>query len=405
MATNKVEIGFDLSGLPDSEFARLDDAFFGILDAPQTILGGAIYQDVTPSVITYNVNRGKSRQLDRYQAGKANVTLDNNDRIFDPLYGESPYRGQLIPKRALRITSNNVIQYEGLIDDWDLTYSPQGNSFAGIVASDAFAQFANQTLAGGTATAQFTGERIATVLSNAGVQWPNTRVNAETGLQFLQADVINDGVGALAYLNTITDSEPGSLFIGKAGDVVFKDRGAASAGTPIKFADDGTGIPYQELAVVYGAELLFNEVTVERANGGTAIATNQASQDEYGILSLSRTGLPLDNDTSAENLAQYLVSQFAEPEYRFEAITIEIIDLPPATQTSVLDLELGDFVQVKFTPNNIPPAIDRFAEVIRISQTVTETSHKITFGLASTEYNFWKLSDFVFGRLGNALAY
>ena len=405
MATNKVEIGFDLSGQPGAEFARLDDAFFGILDAPQTILGGAIYQDVTPSVITYGIGRGKSRQLDRYQAGKANVTLDNNDRIFDPLFEASPYRGQLLPKRAVRITSNDVIQYEGLIDDWDLSYSPQGNSFAGIVASDAFAQFANQTLVGGTATAQFTGDRVETILANAGVQWPNTRIQTETGKQFLQADVINDGVGALQYLNLITESEPGSLFIGKSGDVVFKDREAVTAGTPVVFADDGSGIPYQELAVVYGAELLFNEVTVERTNGGTALATNAASQNEYGILSLSRTGLPLDNDTSAQNLAEYLVAQFAEPEYRFESITIEIIDLASEVQTSILNLELGDFVEVKFTPNNIPPAIDRFAEVIRINQTVTETSHKITLGLASTEYNFWKLSDFVFGRLGNALAY
>jgi len=405
MATNKVEIGFDLSGLPDAEFAKLDDAFFGILDAPQTILGGAIFQDVTPSVITYGIGRGKSRQLDRYQAGKANVTLDNNTRVFDPLFGESPYRGQLLPKRALRITSNNVIQYEGLIDDWDLTYSPQGNSFAGIIASDAFAQFSNQTLRGGTATPQTTGERISTVLTNAGVQWPNTRTDLETGRQDLQGDVIADGVGALQYLNLITESEPGSLFIGKSGDVVFRDRAAATAGTPLLFADDGTGIPYQALEVVYGAELLFNEVTVERKNGGTAVATNTGSQNEYGILSLSRTGLPLDSDTSAENLAQYLVSQFAEPEYRFESIEIEIIDLPIETQTAILNLELADFVQVKFTPNNIPPAIDRFAEVIRISQTVTETSHRISFGLASSEYNFWSLSDPVFGRLGNALGY
>jgi len=405
MATNKVEIGFDLSGLPDAEFAKLDDAFFGILDAPQTILGGAIFQDVTPSVITYGIGRGKSRQLDRYQAGKANVTLDNNTRVFDPLFGESPYRGQLLPKRALRITSNSVVQYEGLIDDWDLTYSPQGNSFAGIIASDAFAQFSNQTLRGGTATPQTTGERISTVLTNAGVQWPNTRTDLETGRQDLQGDVIADGVGALQYLNLITESEPGSLFIGKSGDVVFRDRAAATAGTPLLFADDGTGIPYQALEVVYGAELLFNEVTVERKNGGTAVATNTGSQNEYGILSLSRTGLPLDSDTSAENLAQYLVSQFAEPEYRFESIEIEIIDLPIETQTAILNLELADFVQVKFTPNNIPPAIDRFAEVIRISQTVTETSHRISFGLASSEYNFWSLSDPVFGRLGNALGY
>ena len=405
MATNKVEIGFDLSGLPDAEFARLDDAFFGILDAPQTILGGAIYQDVTPSVISYTLTRGKSRQLDRYAAGKANVTLNNNDRLFDPLYAASPYRGQIIPRRALRISSNDVIQYEGLIDDWDLDYSPQGNSFAGIVASDAFNSLANQTLVGGTVIAEQTGERIVDVLANAGVKWPADRVDVETGLQGLQSEVLADGLGALQYLNTIADSEPGSLFISKAGSIVFRDRAASSAGTPIVFADDGTGIQYQSLAVVYGAELLYNEVTVERKNGGTAVASDLDSQEEYGILSLSRNNLPLDNDTSAENLAQYLVSQFAEPEYRFEAITIEIIDLASATQTSILDLELGDFVQVKFTPNNIPPAIDRFAEVIRINQTVTETSHRITLGLASTEYNFWRLSDFVFGRLGNALAY
>ena len=154
MATNKVEIGFDLSGLPDAEFAQLDDAFYGILDAPQTILGGAIYQDVTPYVVQYSTGRGKSRQLDRYQAGKLDVTLDNNSRIFDPLFASSPYAGQIIPKRSVRVTSNDVIQSETVIDDWDLSYEPSGNSYAIIKSSDAFAQFANQSLSGGTATAQ-----------------------------------------------------------------------------------------------------------------------------------------------------------------------------------------------------------------------------------------------------------
>jgi len=407
MTTNKVEIGFDLSGNPDAPFAKLDDPFFGILDAPQTILGGAVYQDVTPNVISYNVSRGKSRQLDKYQAGKANVQLDNNDRLFDPLFGGSPYRGQIIPKRAVRITSNNVIQYEGLIDDWDLDYNPNGNSYASIVASDAFAQFANQTLVGGSAIPETTGERIVKVLANSGVLWPADRVNVEAGQQQLQGDVIPNGAAALAYLQSVTDSEPGSLFLSKNGVVVFKDRYAESAGTPVAFADDGSGIPYQALEVVYGAELLFNEVTVERRNGGTATASSLISQTEYGILNLARTNLPLDTDDSAQNLADYLVAQYAEPEYRFESMEIELSDLDSATQTRILDLELGDFVRVKFTPNNIPPAIDRFAEVIRISQRVTPTSHRVILGLASTEYNFFRLSDSVFGRLstGNALAY
>ena len=405
MATNKVEIGFDFSEQAGAEFAKLDDAFYGILDAPQTILGGAIYQDVTPKVVQYSLSRGKSRQLDRYQAGKLDIILDNNDRIFDPLYGTSPYAGQIIPKRSVRVTSNDIIQSETVIDDWDLSYEPSGNSYAIIKSSDAFAQFANQSLSGGTATAQQTGERVTAILQNAGVQWPLDRIDAETGQQALQADVIAEGTNALGYLQTISESEPGALFVSKTGDVKFLDRWSESAGTPVTFADDGSGIPYQSLAVVYGAELLYNEVVVSRTSGGTATATNQTSQNQYGIQNLTRSNLPLDNDTSAQNLADYLVSQYAEPEYRFEALTIEIIDLTEEQQTAILDLELGDSVRVKFTPNDVPPQIDRYAEVIRIAQTVTETSHKVTLGLGSTEGEFWRLSDLVFGRLGNALAY
>lgn len=405
MVTNKVEIGFDFSEQAGAEFAKLDDAFYGILDAPQTILGGAIYQDVTPKVVQYSISRGKSRQLDRYGAGQLNVTLNNNDRIFDPLYTSSPYAGQIIPKRSVRVTSNDVVQVETVIDDWDLNYEPSGNSYAIIKSSDAFAQLANQSLTAGTATAQQTGERVTAILQNAGVQWPLDRIDAETGQQALQADVISDGTNALAYLQTVTESEPGELFISKSGDVTFLDRNAEAAGTPLIFADDGSGIPYQQLAVVYGAELLYNQIVVTRLNGGTATASDVTSQERYGIQNLTRSDLPLDNDTSAQNLADYLIAQYKDPEYRFESIEIEIIELDEATQTQILELELGDFVQIKFTPNNVPPQIDRYAEVIRIAQRVTETSHRITLGLGSTEGEFWRLSDLVFGRIGNALAY
>jgi hypothetical protein len=405
VAENKVEIGFDLSGLPGAEFARLDDAFYGLLDQPQTILGGAIYQDVTPFVIEYQVTRGKSRQLDRYTAGALSVTLNNNSRVFDPLFGGSPYRTQIIPKRAVRVTSNDDIQIEAVIDDWDLQYNPAGNSFAIIEASDAFAQFANQSLSGGTATAQTTGERISAVLANSGVEWPNTRVDVEQGQQSLQADVIGEGTNALSYLQTVAESEPGSLFVSKVGDVKFLDRYGSSPGTATVFADDGTGIAYQNLQVVYGSELLYNQVEVQRLNGGTATKNDNSSQEQYGIQNLTRSGLPLDNDNSADDLATYLLSIYKDPEYRFESLEVELIDLDEATQNQILNLELGSVVQVKFTPNGIPPQIDRFAEVIRISQRVNETSHRVALGLASTEGNFWRLSDYVFGRLGNALAY
>jgi len=233
VATNKVEIGFDLSGQPDAEFAKLDDAFYGILDAAQTILGGAIYQDVTPDVLVYSISRGKSRQLDKYQSGKANIQLDNNLRSYDPLYSASPYAGQILPKREIRITSNSIVQYQGVIDDWDLQYQPEGNSIAIIKASDEMSQMANQSLSAVTNTAQFTGQRIAAILGNAGMQWPNNRTDLETGLQSLQADVISEGTNALSYLNTIADSEPGDFYINRQGIATFKDRYESAPATPV----------------------------------------------------------------------------------------------------------------------------------------------------------------------------
>ena len=407
MAINKVEIGFDLSGNPNAQFAKLDDPFYGILDAPQTILGGALYYDVTPFVLEYDINRGKSRQLDRFPAGRSTVRLNNNNRWFDPLYEASPFYTQIIPKRAVKITSNNIIQYEGVADDWDISYAPEGNSVSALVASDALANLANQTLTGGTTTAQFTGDRIVTVLADPGLEWPADRVIAETGKQFLQADTIPPNTDALGYIEKIVNSEPGVYFINKQGFFVYKDREGSTAGTPILFADDGTGIPYQGLSVIYGSEFLYNQIVIERQNGGTATANNLDSQNTYEILNYTLSGLPLDTDASAEDLADYLVTKFGEPEYRFEQIEIDLAELTQAQQTEILDLEINDYVQVKFTPNNVPPAINKYAEVIGISQNVTPTSHKVRLRLASTSFGFFTLSDLVFGRLteDNVLGY
>lgn len=407
MAENKVEIGFDLSGNPNAQFAKLDDAFYGILDAPQTILGGALYYDVTPFVLEYDISRGKSRQLDRFPAGRATVRLDNNNRWFDPLYEASPYYTQIIPKRSVRVTSNDIIQYEGVADDWDISYAPEGNSVSSLVASDALANLANQTLTGGTATAQYTGERIIDVLADPGVEWPADRVIAETGKQYLQADVIPANQDAIAYIEKIVNSEPGVYFINKQGFFVYKDREGSTAGTPVLFADDGTGIPYQAISVIYGSEFLYNQIVIERLNGGTATANNLDSQDTYEILNYTLSGLPLDNDTSAGDLADYLVTKFGEPEYRFEQVEIELTELTQTQQTQILDLEINDYVQVKFTPNNVPPAINKYAEIIGIGQRATPTSHRVVLKLASTSYGFFRLSDQVFGRLteGNILGY
>jgi len=337
--TNRVEIGFDLSGNPDLDFFVLDDAEKGLLDNTTYLLGGVLFFDVTPKVIDYSISRGKSRFLDRYPAGRLTVNLDNNDRTFDPIYAASPYAGQIIPRREVRVYSNDKLQMEAVIDDWDLSYSPQGNSVATIVASDALTYFANQSLNAKTFDSEFSGERIEEVLNDPSVNWSVDKRDLETGRQLLQGDSIPDGTNALQYIQKVVESEPGSFFIARDGSVTYRDRIANQSSAAItSFADDGSAIPYKSLSVIYGSELLYNEVTVNIQGGSGATRSSQSSQIEYGIINLTFDDLLLNSLDQAEDMATFLVSKYDDPEYRIESVTIDLKNIPQEDVDKVLSM-------------------------------------------------------------------
>lgn len=401
-----VEIGFDIVGA-NAPFFTLDDPVKGILDNTVYPLGGQIFYDVTDKVKSIATRRGKNRQLDEFDPGLANIVFDNNDRTFDPEYAASPYFGQVIPKRAIQVSSGGNRLFTGVIDDWNLTYSPAGDSEASAASSDAFTLFNTQTLPAGTAVAQRSGQRINAVLNLPDVSWPQQNRSIETGTTDLGADVFAEDANVLEYMRLVARSEPGNLFMDKSGNVTFTDRLPDSKGVVIGFADDGTGIAYQGMRVVYGSELLYNEIVLGSQFAGTVTATDPTSVEEYGVLNLTQNDLLIADSTYLEQLAAYYAIKYSQPEYRFESIDVVLDDLDNADQQEVLGLEIGDFVTVKFTPNRIPPAIRKVAEIIRIDHDITPGSHVVSIGFATTEGSFWTLSDIIFGRLssGNVLGF
>jgi hypothetical protein len=408
MAQNyTVEIGFDLTNAENTVFLELDDPVKGLLDSTQYVLGGALFFDVTDDVVDFSVNRGKNRQLDRYGAGNAAITLNNEDRRYDPLYADGPYFGQIIPRRAVRISVDGSRIYTGSIDDWDLSYEVSGRSQAMAVCSDNTYLLANQSLGSATNTTQFPGPRINSILNKTEVNWPAEIRTLDTGETLLQADTISEGTNALSYIQQVAQSEPGFFFVNRDGFAEFVGRYRRTTDTDITFADDGTGIPYKNLEVLYGSELLYNAVTLSQKNGVTVTADDLESQDQYGILTYSVSDLLMDEQSDAVNLATFLAAKYSQPEYRFDRVTVQLDKLDPADKTKLLEADLGDAVFLKFTPNGIGNPIERTAEIIRISHNVVPDSHQITFGLGSLEVSPWRLSDIIFGRLsaGNSLAY
>ncbi len=402
----KVEIGFDIVGA-NAPFFTLDDPAKGLLDNTSFPLSGSVFYDVTDKVRSVSVRRGKNRQLDAFDAGLANIVFINNDRTFDPENPNSPYAGQIIPRRAVRISSGGQVVFTGTVDDWNLTYDTSGYSEASAACSDAFSLLKNQALPAGTAVPQLSGARIEAVLDNPSVDWPDDKRLINPGTIELGADVLTAETNALEYLRLVAKSERGQVFIGKQGDLVFQGRTLTSEPNFVVFADDGTGIPYQEMKVVYGSELLYNEIVLTNFDDITATASDTESIGQYGVLNLTETGLLIKNTSDLVNIAVITARKYSQPEYRFEALSFTLDKYTPEVQARLIDLEIGDIVQIIFTPNQIPPAISKFAEVISISHDVSPGMHAMTLGFSTVENNPWTLSDPAFGRLsaGNILSF
>lgn len=120
LPVQKVELGFDLSFSANPNLFTLDDATKGQLDGSYG-LGGLQFIDVTSRVKTISIQRGRSNLFSTFPAGQASIELNNHDRAFDPLYAESPYAGNIIPRRQIRVTSGGIVQFTGWIDDWNLS--------------------------------------------------------------------------------------------------------------------------------------------------------------------------------------------------------------------------------------------------------------------------------------------
>lgn len=415
-------------------FFTLDDAVKGELDNATYTLAGlvGVPTDITNRVNRVSITRGANSPLFSARtppAARWTVQLNNEDRLFDPTFGFG-YGANVVPGRRIKVQSNGITIVDGQVEDWNFEYSPTGRSITVIDASDALAALAAMELDGFTATSQAPGARINAVLNRTEVAFTSNR-NIDTGVDTLQADVVASNTNVLAYVQLVAKSDYGTLFAGRDGRITFKDRHSNAGLTAIGFADDGTGIPFQSISISYGSELLYNRVSITRAGGTEQVKDNATSQDAYRVRSLSQTGLLLNTDGQAEDLAEFLVSVLAEPQLRVTSLTVELGALTQAQQDQILALDITSPVNVTFTPNRVgeptlleteagdglvtedgtdleseasdlPAPISRSCIVEGISHSITAggTSHVVTLSLGDALFtSLFILDDAEFGVL------
>ena len=376
-------------------------------DDPVGLYSGEIGTDVTSNVRQVSVRRGRSRWLDQAQTGTASVVLDNRDRSYDPTSGAT-YSAAITPAKRTIIYTDSTVIFDGNIDDWDLNYTLDGDAVASFVASDVLARLGRTKLSAHTATSQLSGERVAAVLDRPEVDFPASQRAIDDGVETLQADTVSEGTGVLQYLQLVTQTESGRLFVSADGNLTFQNRRSAiSTGTAVVLADDGSGIPFDAIEIVVGSDLLYNRATVTREGGAAQTASNTDSQDLYEIRALDYTGLLFTSDTNSLELAGYLVNRFGDPALRFGRVQVNLAALSSAQATQVLGLDLGTPVEVKFTPTGGGTQIDRYGIVEKVEHTITVDGHRIALSLSEMTTNLFVLDDAASGRLdtGGLLAY
>jgi hypothetical protein len=408
----KVELGLNLGNRDPNAF-MLDNITRGVLDNTSFTLGGDRFFDITDRLVTAQIRRGKSQALDRIDAGVLSVTVDNSDRTFDPLYEAGPYFGQLIPRRSVRVTSNNQPVFIGFVDDFDIQYEPGVQSVVRIDASDALSVLTNAGLEEFTPDSELSGARINTVLDRPEIDWPAELREIDPGNSLMLDADVSEGTGALEYLQRVANSEFGTFFLGKDGKIVFRERNAVPNTPDIVFSDEVvagvyTGIQFADVNIVYGSENLYNRIALENADifPEQAFAEDITSQAVYGPRTLSQTGLLIQEPEQLQFLANFFLARYKEPQYRFETVTVVLDTLTTLNQDKVLDLEIGDIVLVRFEPSDIPPAIEQYCRIIGVNHDWNPGSKNISFSLERLDFAVFILDDAVLGQLDNdRLAY
>jgi hypothetical protein len=340
MTTIKVEYGKAvLFQLDSQQFGQLDVNFLGV---------GEELIDVSNRVVSLSVRRGRQDVLEPVRSGQASVTLRNLDGALDPLNQASPLFPGIEPARTLNIYADNVQVFAGLVEDIALDFTPGGDATVELTASDnlsilALAEFPPAGLA---VSEEDSGVRVGDVLDSDPRYWPAGR-DIATGDSILAAGTAEGNV--LSYLNTVALSEGGTLFVGRDGDLVFRNRLFPVTQAAIVLSDDGTDIDYETLVRQTSGDSLRTVAFGERA-GTRFERENTLGLLRFGFRALDLGELLLRTDLETQQRLDFELTLRSVPKPTVREVQVSQLR---QTNTDVLALELGDPVVVDFTPPNV----------------------------------------------------
>ena len=333
----------------------LDDALYGKLDFGQLSDQATNLVDITQNINQISIKRGRNRILSKFEAGTAAVTIYDQNGDWNPSNPAGAYYGDLKPLRKIQIyadyNGSRYYLFSGFITQYDTSFSIGTDEVSKVILRcvDGFKLLtgAALTTVAGAGAGQLSGARVDALLD--AVEWPSGLRDIDAGQSTLQADP-GTARTAIQALRTVEASEFGGLFLDAEGLVTFVDRDelTTSLATPLyDFADDGSGIAFQNAVTAFDDTLIVNDVTVTREGGSPQNVYDQDSIDTYFIHSGVREGILVQTDTEALDQASMLLSTRKDTETRIDSIQLNLEDGDDISRcTAGLAIELLDCVNV-----------------------------------------------------------
>ena len=377
---------------------------------------GAI--DITDVVKSVSVRRGRVRLLNEFEAGTCTVTCFDSPTSPLQVIPLDQFQGGKI-RIEVQPFSTTYPVYTGYISKFETKFAQNTDEISQISFSciDAFRQLANANVTTVTgATAQLSGTRIEKILDQ--VSFPSTIQSLDAGLTTCQADP-GTSRSALDAIKTVEKTEGGAFFIDRSGDARFLDRDTlynklylSSPTVTTRFVDFPAvisiyrDVQYQNAVVRSDDELVYNDITVQRTGGTAQNKQDAASIALYFKRSASRTGLLMQTDTEASDLANVLLATLKDAETRIDQVTVDITDVDTAVASRAMNFELLDVCYaVKMLPSGTQLEVPR--QVIQgIHWEFTPNRSTLNFYLAEPLLTGLILDDDYFGQLDyNYLGY
>lgn len=181
-------------------------------------LAEPVWVDISRDVRSWSTTRGRNRELERHQPGRATVVLDNRDRDYDSEHTAGPWFGNLRPMRRMRIRETfretTYPVFDGYVDSWTLDYPATGkDATATLQATDGFKVLTRTELPRSVYVVEVEDD-------NPLVWWRLDEMTADT-------EARNTGSSLTAHTGTIQDGATAGQ-----GSIVVNDPGGSLKSVP-----------------------------------------------------------------------------------------------------------------------------------------------------------------------------